>query len=101
MTAAVLTSPEGRTVADLPGTGPVSASDVVAGRGAGPCSDPADVTAARSAVLGELRSMPPGTRDAAALVIDGRSFAETAAALGTTDRAVEGRLYRYRKGKTA
>jgi DNA-directed RNA polymerase specialized sigma24 family protein len=101
MNAAVLTSPEGRTVADLPGTGPVSASDIVAGRGSSPCSDPADVAGARSAVLGELRSMPPGTRDAAALVIDGRSFAETAAAMGTTDRAVEGRLYRYRKGKTA
>jgi hypothetical protein len=41
--------------------------------------------------------MPPDTRDAPALVIDGRSFAETAADLGTTDRAVEGRLYLYRK----
>lgn len=99
--AAVLTSPEGRTVAELPGAGPVSAADVVVGQGSGPCSDPADIAAARSAVLGELRSMPPGTRDAAALVIDGRSFAETGTAMGTTDRAVEGRLYRYRKGKTA
>jgi hypothetical protein len=44
---------------------------------------------------------PPIVRDAAALVIDGLSFADAGAALGTTDRGIEGRLYRYRKGKTA
>jgi hypothetical protein len=101
VTAAVLTSPEGRTVADLPGGGPVSACDMVSGRGSGPCSDPADVAAARSVVLGELRSLPHVIRDAAALVIDGMGFAEAGAALGTTDRGIEGRLYRYRKGKSA
>jgi hypothetical protein len=41
LASAVLASPEGRTVADLPGAGPVSASDIVTGSGAGPCSDPA------------------------------------------------------------
>jgi hypothetical protein len=77
--AGMLASPEGRTLADLPG------------------SDPAVVTAGRSAVISELRSMPYGTRDAAALVIDGVSFAETAIILDVTERAVEGRLYRYRQ----
>jgi hypothetical protein len=61
LTASVLTSHWGRTLAGLPGAGHVSASDIVAGRGAGPCSDPADIAAARSTVIGELRSMPPGT----------------------------------------
>jgi DNA-directed RNA polymerase specialized sigma24 family protein len=101
LTAAKRVSPEGRTIADLPGTGEVSACDVVAGRGSGPCSDPADIVAARDAVIRELGSLPPATRDAAALAADGRSFQDIGAALGITDRAVEGRLYRYRKGKTA
>ena len=78
----MLASPEGRTLADLPG------------------SDPADVTAGRSAVISELQSMPDGTRDAAALVVDGNSFAETASTLDTTERAIEGRLYRYRQRRT-
>jgi len=75
----MLATPEGRTLADLPG------------------SDPADVAAGRSAVISELQSIPDGTRDAAALVIDGVSFAETAIILDITERAVEGRLYRYRQ----
>ena len=82
LAAGMLTSPEGRTLADLPG------------------SDPADVTAGRSVVISELQSMPDGARDAAALVVDGNSFAETASTLGTTERAVEGRLYRYRQRRT-
>ena len=82
LAAGMLTSPEGRTLADLPG------------------SDPADVTAGRSVVISELQSMPDGTRDAAALVVDGNSFAETASTLNTTERAVEGRLYRYRQRRT-
>jgi hypothetical protein len=82
MTAATLDCPEGRTLADLPG------------------SDPADVVAARSAALAELSHMPEMTRQAAALVADGMSFSETAAFLGTTSRAVEGRLYRYRQKRT-
>jgi hypothetical protein len=78
-----LAIPEGRTLADLPG------------------SDPASVVASRSAVLSELRSMPDGTRDAAALIMDDMSFADAASVLDVTDRAIEGRLYRYRQRRTA
>jgi hypothetical protein len=81
LAAWMLTSPEGRTLADLPG------------------SDPADVAAERSALISELQSMPPATRDAAALVLDGNSFAEAADRLRTTPRAIEGRLHRYRQRK--
>ncbi len=52
-------------------------------------------------MLSELASMPTGTRDAAALVMDGMSFAEAGDSLGTTDRAVEGRLYRYRQRRAS
>ena len=75
----MLASPEGRTLSDLPG------------------SDPADVAAGRGAVISELRSMPDGVMGAAALVVDGMSFADAADRLGTTERAIEGRLYRYRQ----
>jgi DNA-directed RNA polymerase specialized sigma24 family protein len=40
--------------------------------------------------------MPDKTRQAMALVLAGFTFAEVAEQLGTTERAVEGRLYRYR-----
>jgi hypothetical protein len=56
-----LTSPEGRTIADLPGT------------------DPAAIVAGRHAVTNELRSMPDGTGSAAALVLDGMNFKEATA----------------------
>jgi hypothetical protein len=79
----MLNSPEGRTLADQPG------------------SDPADVVAGRAAVISELNSMPAGTRDAAALVIDGMSFEEAGEILGTTERGIEGRLYRYRHRRTS
>ncbi len=46
-----------------------------------------------------LKAMPPDTRDAAALVIDGRSFAQAAEFLDTTDRGIEGLLYRYRTAR--
>jgi hypothetical protein len=75
--------PEGRTLADLPGT------------------DPADAVASRAAVMSELASMPAGTRATAALVLDGMSFAEAGQSLGMTERAVEGRLYRYRQRRTS
>ena len=79
MTAAARDCPEGRTLGDLP------------------TSDPAEAVVARLAVVAELRRMPEGARRAAALVMEGKSFAETAEILGITDRAVEGRLYRYRQ----
>jgi hypothetical protein len=82
LTAERLALPEGRTLADLPG------------------SDPADVVAGRSAAISELQSMPDRVRDAAALVVDGRSYAEAASILGTTERAIEGRLRRYRQRRT-
>ncbi|HLK73503.1 MAG TPA: hypothetical protein VKU77_07665 [Streptosporangiaceae bacterium] len=52
----MLNSPEGPTLADQPG------------------SDPADVVAGRAAVISELSSMPAGTAEAAALVVDGTSY---------------------------
>jgi hypothetical protein len=80
--AETLNCPGGRTLADLP------------------AADPADVVIGRAIVLSELDSMPAGTRNAAALVVDGMSFAEAGDFLGTTDRAIEGRLYRYRHRRT-
>jgi hypothetical protein len=44
--------------------------------------------------------MPDGTWEAAALIIDGMSFAQAAAHLGTTERGIEGRRYRYRQRRT-
>jgi hypothetical protein len=61
-----------------------------------PGTDPADVAVGRSVVLEALAQMPPETQAAAALIIDDMSFAEAASLLGTTDRSIEGRLYRYR-----
>jgi DNA-directed RNA polymerase specialized sigma24 family protein len=78
LSAEMLHCPEGRPLADQPGT------------------DPADQVAGQDAVIRELHTMPPGTGAAAALVIDGATFAETANQLGITERGVEGRLYRYR-----
>lgn len=75
--------PEGRTLEDLPST------------------DPAAVVTAREAAMAELRRMPDGTRDAVALVMDGMSFAEAGEVLGISERAVEGRLYRYRQKRAA
>ena len=83
LTAEMLRCPEGRTLADLP------------------TADPADVVAGRAAVLSELTSMPAGTGAAAALVVDGMSFAEAGDFLKMTDRAIEGRLYRYRQRRAS
>lgn len=83
LAAGTLNCPEGRTLADLPGM------------------DPADIVVGRAAAMSELDSMPAGTRAAAALVMDGMSFAEAGDFLGTTDRAIEGRLYRYRQRRTS
>jgi hypothetical protein len=83
LAAETFTCPEGRTLADLAG------------------ADPADIVTGRAAVLSELASMPAGTRDAAALVIDGMSFAEAGDCLRTTERAIEGRLYRYRQRRAS
>lgn len=58
--------------------------------------DPADAAAGKDRVMRELVKMTDGARDAAALVIDGASQAEAASILGTTERAIEGRLHRYR-----
>lgn len=77
----MLNCPEGRTLASQPG------------------ADPADLVAGRDAVVSELSAMPPETRAAAALVIDGATFAEAADQLGTTERGIEGRLYRYRTAR--
>ena len=80
--AGMLASPEGRTLADLPG------------------SDPADVIAGRSAVISELRACRPeqGTRQPSSSTA--RASPRAAAHLGTTERAIEGRLYRYRQRRT-
>jgi len=74
----MLNCPDGRTLATRPG------------------SDPAHIAASRDVVMGELNAMPDETRAAAALILDDLSFAEAGTRLGMTDRAVEGRLYRYR-----
>ncbi|MFZ2117499.1 MAG: sigma factor-like helix-turn-helix DNA-binding protein [Pseudonocardiaceae bacterium] len=59
--------------------------------------DPADIVADRQTVLNELRGLPPGVKTAvAAVVISDQTFADVADQLGLTERAVEGRLYRYR-----
>lgn len=59
--------------------------------------DPADIVADREIVLGELAGLPPGIRDALTPVVFGdAAFADVAEQLGITERAVEGRLYRYR-----
>jgi DNA-directed RNA polymerase specialized sigma24 family protein len=65
----------------------------------GPGTDPADLITRRATIIDALNNMPPGTRAAAALVLDGLSFADAGACLGTTDRGVEGRLYRYRDAR--
>jgi DNA-directed RNA polymerase specialized sigma24 family protein len=62
-----------------------------------PGMDPADLVVGTQTVMRELRGMPTGTQEAAALVLDDLSFAEAAELLGTTERAIEGRLYRYRQ----
>lgn len=77
--AAARDCPEGRAIGDLSP------------------SDPAETITARMVAVAELRRMPEPAQRAAALVMDGMSFTETARILGTTDRAVEGRLYRYRQ----
>jgi DNA-directed RNA polymerase specialized sigma24 family protein len=60
------------------------------------CDNPADVVADIDLLRRELRAMDDKTRPTAALAVDGHSQAEIAEYLGTTERAVEGRLYRYR-----
>jgi len=77
----MLNCPEGRILANQPGT------------------DPADLVAGRDAVVSELSAMPPETGAAAALVLDGATFAEAADQLSTTERGIEGRLYRYRTAR--
>lgn len=60
-------------------------------------ADPADSVTTTMTVAAELRAMPPSTRAVAErVVLGGASFAEVASELGITERAVEGRLYRYR-----
>jgi hypothetical protein len=83
LAAETLNCSEGRSLADLPG------------------ADPANIVADRAAVMNELDSMPPGIQAAAALVVDGMSFSEAGDVLDTTDRAIEGRLYRYRHRRTS
>lgn len=59
--------------------------------------DPAATVTSRHEVLDQLAAMPPATREVAArVVLRGDSFAEAAQETRTTERAVEGRLYRYR-----
>lgn len=59
--------------------------------------DPADIVAGREVVLGELAGLRPGIRETLTpVVFDDATFADVAKQLGITERAVEGRLYRYR-----
>lgn len=58
--------------------------------------DPAITVVEHQLVTSELDRMPDKTREVAALVLAGHSFTEVAERLGTTERAVEGGLYRYR-----
>jgi DNA-directed RNA polymerase specialized sigma24 family protein len=63
--------------------------------------DPADIVTDRQIVLNELGGLPAGVRVAvAAVVISDCTFADVASQLGATERAVEGRLYRYRTEAT-
>jgi hypothetical protein len=59
-------------------------------------TDPAEIVTSRAVVMDALNAMAPGTRAAAALVLDDLSFADVGRKLGTTDRGIEGLLYRYR-----
>ena len=70
-----------------------------AGRGLGddPAEDPLNVVVNTTTVMEELNRMPQELRNAMALVLDGHTFTEAAAMLGTSPRAIEGRLYRYRQ----
>lgn len=59
--------------------------------------DPADIVTNRQTAVTELNGMPSRIRDAVtSVVFNDATFADVAEQLGTTERAVEGRLYRYR-----
>lgn len=59
--------------------------------------DPAVSVTAALTVADELNAMPASTRVVAERVLlEGATFAEVGAELGISERAVEGRLYRYR-----
>jgi DNA-directed RNA polymerase specialized sigma24 family protein len=59
--------------------------------------DPAVTVTSALTVANELKAMPSRTRAVAErIVLDGAPYAEIAAELGITERAVEGLLYRYR-----
>ena len=63
--------------------------------------DPAMAVVGQLAVAAELEAMPQRTREAAGrLLLLGASYAEIAADLGITERAVEALFYRYRKVAT-
>ncbi len=63
------------------------------GLGGDPGQDPQNVVVGTTTVMDELNRMPKELRNAVALVLDGHTYAEAAAMLGTTPRAIEGRLY--------
>lgn len=71
------------------------------GLGGDPGQDPQNVVVGTTTVMDELNRMPKELRNAVALVLDGHTYAEVAAMLGTTPRAIEGRLYRYRQAGSA
>lgn len=67
---------------------------------AGEQQDTAQEALDQIAISDQLEAMPEGTRDVAALVLEGYTHSEIAHKLQITERAVEGRLYRYRKSAT-
>ena len=67
------------------------------GLGGDPGQDPQDVVVGTTTVMDELNRTPAELRNAVALVLDGHTFIEAAAMLGTTPRSIEGRVYRYRQ----
>lgn len=71
------------------------------GLGSDPGQDPQNVVIGTTTVMDELNSMPAELGKAVALVLDGGTFAEAAAMLGTSARAIEGQLYRYRQKAAA
>jgi RNA polymerase sigma-70 factor (ECF subfamily) len=71
------------------------------GLGGDPGQDPQNVVVGTTTVMDELNRMPKELRNAVALVLDGHTYAEAAAMLGTTPKAIEGRLYRYRQAGSA
>ena len=87
-----------RTVPVLPqGEADESSSAAWSATGTNLDLDPATTVVSALTVAHELDAMPARTRAVAERVVfDGAPFAEIAAQLGMTERAVEGLLYRYR-----